>query len=104
MAGITYFIASTAMAAPFLRRQPGGTRGLQSGEDAPGGIPGFDVLFAVLPGPLPPLHTLDAVIETAASWRRPCTAPFQDSHGAPLSMQRAEALREDVARFQAQLT
>jgi FtsZ-interacting cell division protein ZipA len=61
-------------------------------------------LFAVLPGPLPPLHTLDAVIETAGELAAALQGTLQDSHGAPLSMQRAEALREDVARFQAQLT
>ncbi len=61
-------------------------------------------LFAVLPGPLPPLHTLDAVIETAGELAAALHGTLQDSHGAPLSMQRAEALREDVARFQARLT
>jgi cell division protein ZipA len=58
-------------------------------------------LFAVLPGPLPPLQTLDAVIETAGELAATLHGTLQDSHGAPLSMQRAEALREDVARFQA---
>jgi cell division protein ZipA len=61
-------------------------------------------LFAVLPGPLPPLQTLDAVIETAGELAAALHGVIQDSHGAPLSMQRAEALREDVARFQALLT
>jgi cell division protein ZipA len=61
-------------------------------------------LFAVLPGPLPPLQTLDAVIETAGELAATLHGTIQDSHGAPLSMQRAEALREDVARFQALLT
>jgi len=61
-------------------------------------------LFAVLPGPLEPLQTLDAVIETAGELAAALHGTLQDSHGAPLSMQRAEALREDVARFQAQLT
>lgn len=61
-------------------------------------------LFAVLPGPLEPLQTLDAVIETAGELAAALHGTLQDSHGAPLSMQRAEALREDVARFQALLT
>lgn len=61
-------------------------------------------LFAVLPGPLPPLQTLNAVIETAGELAAALHGTIQDSHGAPLSMQRAEALREDVARFQALLT
>ena len=60
-------------------------------------------LFAVLPGPLPPLQTLNAVIETAGELAATLHGTIQDSHGAPLSMQRAEALREDVARFQALL-
>ena len=61
-------------------------------------------LFAVLPGPLEPLQTLDALIETAGELAATLHGTLQDSHGAPLSMQRAEALREDVARFQALLT
>lgn len=61
-------------------------------------------LFAVLPGPLPPLQTLDAVIETAGDLAVTLHGTIQDSLGATLSMQRAEALREDVARFQALLT
>jgi FtsZ-interacting cell division protein ZipA len=61
-------------------------------------------LFAVLPGPLEPLQTLDAVIETAGELAATLHGTLQDSHGAPLSMQGAEALREDVARFQALLT
>jgi len=61
-------------------------------------------LFAVLPGPLPPLQTLDAVIETAGELAAALHGALQDSHGAPLSAQRAEALREDVARFQALLS
>jgi cell division protein ZipA len=61
-------------------------------------------LFAVLPGPLEPLQTLDAVIETAGELAAVLHGTLQDSHGAALSAQRAEALREDVARFQALLT
>ena len=61
-------------------------------------------LFAVLPGPLSPLQTLDVVVETAGDLAATLHGTLQDAHGAPLSMQRAEALREDVARFQAQLT
>ena len=61
-------------------------------------------LFAVLPGPLEPLQTLDAVVETAGELAAALHGTLQDSHGAPLTMQRAEALREDVARFQALLT
>ncbi len=61
-------------------------------------------LFAVLPGPLEPLQTLDAVVETAGALAQTLRGSLQDSQGAPLSAQRAEALREDVASFQASLT
>jgi len=61
-------------------------------------------LFAVLPGPLEPLQTLDVVIETAGELAATLNGTLQDSQGAPLTLRRAEALREDVARFQALLT
>jgi cell division protein ZipA len=61
-------------------------------------------LFAVLPGPLPPLQTLDVVIETAGELAATLNGTLQDPQGAPLTLRRAEALREDVARFQALLT
>jgi FtsZ-interacting cell division protein ZipA len=60
-------------------------------------------LFAVLPGPCDSLQTLDAIIETAAELAQALRGTVQDSKGLPLSQQRAEALREDVARFQASL-
>ncbi len=61
-------------------------------------------LFAVLPGPAEPLQTLDALILTAGELAETLHGVVQDSQGVPLSQQRAEALREDVARFQAMLT
>jgi FtsZ-interacting cell division protein ZipA len=61
-------------------------------------------LFAVLPGPAEPLQTLDALIQTAGELAETLRGVVQDSKGVPLSQQRAEALREDVARFQAMLT
>lgn len=61
-------------------------------------------LFAVLPGPCEPLQTLDAIIETAGELAETLRGTVQDSKGLPLSQQGAEALREDVARFQASLT
>jgi cell division protein ZipA len=61
-------------------------------------------LFAVLPGPLEPLQTFDALLESAGELAQALRGTVQDSHGVPLSMQSAEALREDVARFQASLT
>jgi ZipA, C-terminal FtsZ-binding domain len=61
-------------------------------------------LFAVLPGPAEPLQTIDTLIATAAELAETLHGTVQDSKGAPLSAERAEALREDVARFQATLT
>jgi cell division protein ZipA len=61
-------------------------------------------LFAVLPGPAEPLQTLDALILTAGELAETLHGVVQDSKGVPLSQQRADALREDVARFQAMLT
>lgn len=61
-------------------------------------------LFAVLPGPLEPLQTVDALLAAARDLARELSGTVQDAKGVPLSPQRALALREDVARFQAQLT
>jgi cell division protein ZipA len=60
-------------------------------------------LFAVLPGPAEPLQALDALIATAHGLAANLTGMVQDGKGVPLSPSRAAALREDVARFQAQL-
>jgi len=60
-------------------------------------------LFAVLPGPAEPLETLDTLIATAVDLADALQGVVQDSSGAPLSAQRAEALREDVAQFQLSL-
>ena len=61
-------------------------------------------LFAVLPGPLEPVQTVDALLATARDLARELSGVVQDSKGLPFSPQRATALREDVARFQATLT
>jgi cell division protein ZipA len=58
-------------------------------------------LFAVLPGPADPLLTIDTLIGTASDLAESLNGVVQDSHGAPLTPQRAEALREDIARFAA---
>lgn len=58
-------------------------------------------LFAVLPGPLAPLQALDEMLGTARDLARELTGILQDDRGMPFSPQRAAALREDVARFQA---
>jgi cell division protein ZipA len=60
-------------------------------------------LFAVLPGPAAPLQTIDALLTTARGLAEKLAAMVQDAQGLPLSPLRAAALREDVARFQAQL-
>jgi cell division protein ZipA len=61
-------------------------------------------LFAVLPGPAEPVQTVEALIATAAGLAEALRGVVQDSNGAPLTQQRAEAMRDDVIRFQALLT
>jgi cell division protein ZipA len=60
-------------------------------------------LFAVLPGPVEPLETMDELFGTARGLAEELSGMLQDGKGMPLSPQRAAALREDVARFQASL-
>jgi len=60
-------------------------------------------LFAILPGPMEPLETIDEVIGTARGLAEELSGMVQDAKGMPLSPQRAAALREDIARFQALL-
>jgi cell division protein ZipA len=60
-------------------------------------------LFAVLPGPIEPLDTLDELFATARGLAEELSGDVQDAKGMPLSAQRAAAMREDIARFQAQL-
>jgi cell division protein ZipA len=60
-------------------------------------------LFAVLPGPIEPLETMDELFATARGLAEKLSGMVQDAKGIPLSPQRAAALREDVARFQALL-
>jgi len=57
--------------------------------------------FAVLPGPLDPVHTVDALLGTARELARELSGTMQDARGMPFSPQRAAALRQDVVRFQA---
>ncbi len=61
-------------------------------------------LFAVLPGPADALETIDTLIETALELAQTLHGAVQDAAGAPLSAQRALALREDVAHFQRSLS
>jgi cell division protein ZipA len=60
-------------------------------------------MFAVLPGPLDPLQTVDVLFATARDLARDLSGTVQDAKGIPFSPQRVAALREDVARFQAEL-
>ena len=60
-------------------------------------------LFAVLPGPVEPLLTVDELLGAARGLAQELSGMVQDSKGMPLSPLRAAALRDDVARFQASL-
>jgi cell division protein ZipA len=60
-------------------------------------------MFAVMPGPITPLETLDELLRTARGLAEELSGMIQDGKGMPLSPQRAAALREDVARFQGSL-
>jgi len=60
-------------------------------------------LFAVMPGPMAPLETLDELIATARGLAHELPGMVQDNKGMPLSPQRAAAVREDIAHFQAAL-
>ena len=60
-------------------------------------------LFAVLPGPVEPLLTIDELLGAARGLAQELAGMVQDSKGMPLSPQRAAAIRDDVARFQASL-
>ncbi len=61
-------------------------------------------LFAVLPGPAPPLQTWDDLVATARGLADQLAGMLQDASGVPLSPQRAEALRQEVALFGATLS
>jgi cell division protein ZipA len=61
-------------------------------------------LFAVLPGPVEPLLTVDELLSAARGLALDLAGVVQDAKGVLLSPQRAAALRDDVARFQAALS
>jgi cell division protein ZipA len=61
-------------------------------------------LFAVLPGPVEPVLTLDELLAAARGLAQELSGMVQDSKGIPLSPQRAAAMRDEVARFQAALS
>jgi FtsZ-interacting cell division protein ZipA len=61
-------------------------------------------LFAILPGPIEPLQTLNELILTAGQLAQTLGGIVQDSRGHPLTQKQAEAIREDVAQFQAAMS
>jgi cell division protein ZipA len=60
-------------------------------------------LFAVLPGPLDAMQSVDMLVTTAGELAATLHGVVQDSQGAPLTAERALELRDEVARFQASL-
>ena len=58
--------------------------------------------FAVLPGPLEPLKTFDELLACVRGLAEKLSGMAQDADGLPLSPLRAAALRDEVARFDAQ--
>jgi cell division protein ZipA len=60
-------------------------------------------LFAVLPGPVDPLLTIDEMLSAARGLAGELPGTVQDAKGAALSPQKLAALRDDVAQFQASL-
>jgi cell division protein ZipA len=60
-------------------------------------------LFAVLPGPLDAVQTVDALIDTADGLAQTLNGVIQNSRGEPLTPADADALRDDVERFQLML-
>jgi cell division protein ZipA len=60
-------------------------------------------LFAVLPGPLEALQTVDEVLAAAHQIAQRHGGTIQDSSGKPLSAQLLGNLRDEVLRFQQQL-
>jgi cell division protein ZipA len=60
-------------------------------------------LFAVLPGPVDPLPTVDEMLAAARGLAGQLPGILQDAMGVALSPQGMAALRDDIAHFQATL-
>jgi cell division protein ZipA len=60
-------------------------------------------LFAILPGPVDPLLTIDEMLSAARGLAGELPGTLQDAKGAALSPQKLAAMRDDVAEFQASL-
>jgi cell division protein ZipA len=58
------------------------------------------VLFAVIPGPLPPGRAFEELIATARALAAKLGAQLQDERGAPLGVQRVGQLRDEVAEYE----
>jgi len=58
------------------------------------------VLFAVLPGPLPPAQAFDALVEAAGALAGRLGGLLQDERGASLSMARLEQLRAELVALE----
>ncbi len=75
--------------------EPGTFDAVRMLEEEFGGV----ALFAVLPGPADPRQTIELLIATASGLADTLHGAVQDAAGSPLSAERADALREDGARF-----
>jgi cell division protein ZipA len=53
-------------------------------------------LFAVLPGPLPPMETFEALLSTARALNERLEGGLQDDKGQPLTPARLQAIRESL--------
>jgi cell division protein ZipA len=53
-------------------------------------------LFAVLPGPLPPMETFEALLSTARALNERLEGGLQDDKGQPLTPARLQAVRESL--------
>jgi FtsZ-interacting cell division protein ZipA len=60
-------------------------------------------LFAVLPGPVDSVLTIDEMLSAARGLAGELPGTVQDAHGAALNPQKLAALREEVAHFQSTL-
>jgi cell division protein ZipA len=65
-------------------------------------FPGVTI-FAVLPGPLAPMATFDAMLEAARNVAERLRGVVQDERGASLSTQRLMSIREGLIDYQHRL-
>jgi len=65
-------------------------------------FPGLSI-FAVLPGPLPPLESLEELLGSARQLAIDLAGTIQDEQGRPLTPHKAGLLREEMRAFQSRL-